>query len=157
MSVIVYYFLFVVVVVDELKLVLCLVVVDLVIGGVLIEGLCGMVKLILVWGVVELLLVGEFVILLLGVSEECIVGSFDLDVVFGEGCVWFFLGVLVKVDGGVFYVDEVNLLLDYLVDLLFDVVVSGVNLVECDGIFYWYLVCFVLIGMMNLEEGELCL
>ena len=42
--------------------------------------------------------------------------------------------MLAKADGGVLYVDEVNLLPDHLVDLLLDVAASGVNLVERDGI-----------------------
>lgn len=122
-----------------------------------------MVKLMVVCGLVVLLLVviGSieigFVELLLGVIEDWVVGLLDLQWVMCDGEYVFFLGLLVCVYGGVFYVDEVNLLYDYLVDILFDVVVMGCVYVECDGIFYFYEVCFVLIGMMNLEEGELCL
>jgi magnesium chelatase subunit I len=63
--------------------------------------------------------------------------------------------VLAKADGGVLYVDEVNLLPDHLVDLLLDVAASGVNLVERDGISHRHPARFVLIGTMNPEEGEL--
>ena len=66
-----------------------------------------------------------------------------------------FPGVLAKADGGVLYVDEVNLLPDHLVDLLLDVAASGVNLVERDGISHRHPARFVLIGTMNPEEGEL--
>ncbi|QDR30751.1 magnesium chelatase, partial [Pseudomonas aeruginosa] len=62
---------------------------------------------------------------------------------------------LAKADGGVLYVDEVNLLPDHLVDLLLDVAASGVNLVERDGISHRHPARFVLIGTMNPEEGEL--
>jgi magnesium chelatase subunit I len=63
--------------------------------------------------------------------------------------------VLAKADGGVLYVDEVNLLPDHLVDLLLDVAASGTNLVERDGISHRHSAKFVLIGTMNPEEGEL--
>ncbi len=63
--------------------------------------------------------------------------------------------MLAKADGGVLYVDEVNLLPDHLVDLLLDVAASGTNLVERDGISHRHSAKFVLIGTMNPEEGEL--
>ncbi|HGE2174609.1 TPA: AAA family ATPase, partial [Pseudomonas aeruginosa] len=106
-------------------------------------------------GVAELLPAGEFVTLPLGASEERIVGSLDLDAALGEGRARFSPGVLAKADGGVLYVDEVNLLPDHLVDLLLDVAASGVNLVERDGISHRHPARFVLIGTMNPEEGEL--
>ena len=64
-------------------------------------------------------------------------------------------GVLAQADGGVLYVDEVNLLADHLVDVLLDVAASGTNLVERDGISHRHPARFVLIGTMNPEEGEL--
>ena len=140
---------------DELKLALCLAAVDPAIGGVLIEGPRGMAKSTLARGVAELLPAGEFVTLPLGASEERIVGSLDLDAALGEGRARFSPGVLAKADGGVLYVDEVNLLPDHLVDLLLDVAASGVNLVERDGISHRHPARFVLIGTMNPEEGEL--
>ena len=62
---------------------------------------------------------------------------------------------MAKADGGVLYVDEVNLLPDHLVDLLLDVAASGTNLIERDGISHRHAARFVLIGTMNPEEGEL--
>ncbi len=114
-----------------------------------------MAKSTLARGVAELLPAGEFVTLPLGASEERIVGSLDLDAALGEGRARFSPGVLAKADGGVLYVDEVNLLPDHLVDLLLDVAASGVNLVERDGISHRHPARFVLIGTMNPEEGEL--
>lgn len=155
MSATVHYPLSAVVAADELKLALCLAAVDPAIGGVLIEGPRGMAKSTLARGVAELLPAGEFVTLPLGASEERIVGSLDLDAALGEGRARFSPGVLAKADGGVLYVDEVNLLPDHLVDLLLDVAASGVNLVERDGISHRHPARFVLIGTMNPEEGEL--
>lgn len=140
---------------DELKLALCLVAVDPAIGGVLIEGPRGMAKSTLARGLAELLPSGHFVTLPLGASEERIVGTLDLDAALGEGRAQFSPGLLSKADGGVLYVDEVNLLPDHLVDLLLDAAASGVNHIERDGISHRHSARFVLIGTMNGEEGEL--
>ncbi|HEY0287191.1 MAG TPA: AAA family ATPase [Pseudomonas sp.] len=140
---------------DALKLALCLTAIDPQIGGVLIEGPRGMAKSTLARGLADLLASGQFVTLPLGATEERLVGTLDLDAALGEGRVAFSPGVLAKADGGVLYVDEVNLLPDHLVDLLLDVAASGVNLVERDGISHRHPARFVLIGTMNPEEGEL--
>ncbi|MGL4315732.1 MAG: ATP-binding protein [Pseudomonas sp.] len=140
---------------DALKLALCLVAVDPAIGGVLIEGPRGMAKSTLARGLAELLPSGHFVTLPLGASEERIVGTLDLDAALGEGRAQFAPGLLSKADGGVLYVDEVNLLPDHLVDLLLDAAASGVNHIERDGISHRHSARFVLIGTMNGEEGEL--
>ncbi|MFJ3486955.1 ATP-binding protein [Pseudomonas sp. NPDC090202] len=140
---------------DELKLALCLTAIDPKIGGVLIEGPRGMAKSTLARGLADLLASGQFVTLPLGATEERLVGTLDLDAALGEGRAQFSPGVLAKADGGVLYVDEVNLLPDHLVDLLLDVAASGVNLVERDGISHRHPARFVLIGTMNPEEGEL--
>jgi magnesium chelatase subunit I len=140
---------------DELKLALCLTAIDPRIGGVLIEGPRGMAKSTLARGLADLLASGQFVTLPLGATEERLVGTLDLDAALGEGRARFSPGVLAKADGGVLYVDEVNLLPDHLVDMLLDVAASGVNLVERDGISHKHPARFVLIGTMNPEEGEL--
>lgn len=140
---------------DELKLALCLTAIDPKIGGVLIEGPRGMAKSTLARGLADLLASGQFVTLPLGATEERLIGTLDLDAALGQGRAQFSPGVLAKADGGVLYVDEVNLLADHLVDLLLDVAASGVNLVERDGISHRHSARFVLIGTMNPEEGEL--
>ena len=140
---------------DGLKLALCLAAIDPRIGGVLIEGPRGMAKSTLARGVADLLEEGRFVTLPLGATEERLVGTLDLDAALAEGRARFSPGVLAKADGGVLYVDEVNLLADHLVDLLLDVAASGINVVERDGISHRHPARFVLIGTMNPEEGEL--
>jgi len=140
---------------DDLKLALCLTAIDPRIGGVLIEGPRGMAKSTLARGLADVLASGPFVTLPLGATEERLVGSLDLDVALGEGRVQFSPGILAKADGGVLYVDEVNLLPDPLVDLLLDVAASGTHRIERDGISHQHSARFVLIGTMNPEEGEL--
>ena len=140
---------------DDLKLALCLAAIDPKIGGVLIEGPRGMAKSTLARGLADLLASGQFVTLPLGATEERLVGTLDLDAALGEGRAQFSPGVLAKADGGVLYVDEVNLLADHLVDLLLDVAASGTNLIERDGISHRHAARSVLIGTMNPEEGEL--
>ncbi|MDR6236694.1 magnesium chelatase subunit I [Pseudomonas psychrotolerans] len=140
---------------EPLKLALCLNAIDPCIGGVLIEGPRGMAKSTLARGLADLLGGAPFVTLPLGASEERIVGTLDLDAALGEGRARFAPGVLAAADGGVLYVDEVNLLPDHLVDLLLDVAASGVNRVERDGISHEHAARFLLVGTMNPEEGEL--
>ncbi|MFD2641772.1 ATP-binding protein [Pseudomonas japonica] len=140
---------------EDLKLALCLTAIDPKIGGVLIEGPRGMAKSTLARGLADLLGEGPFVTLPLGATEERLVGTLDLDAALGQGRAQFSPGVLAKADGGVLYVDEVNLLPDHLVDLLLDVAASGTNRIERDGLSHRHSARFVLIGTMNPEEGEL--
>ena len=140
---------------DDLKLALYLTAIDPKIGGVLIEGPRGMAKSTLARGLADLLASGQFVTLPLGATEERLIGTLDLNAALGQGKAQFSPGVLAKADGGVLYVDEVNLLADHLVDLLLDVAASGTNVVERDGISHRHPARFVLIGTMNPEEGEL--
>ena len=62
---------------------------------------------------------------------------------------------IARAHGGVLYVDEVNLLHDHLVDVLLDASAMGRVHVERDGVSHSHEACFVLIGTMNPEEGEL--
>lgn len=139
----------------QLRLALLLAAIDPQIGGVLIEGPRGMAKSTSARSLADLLPSGAFVNLPLGASEEQLVGSLDLQAALQHGEVRFRPGLLARADGGVLYVDEVNLLADALVDLLLDVCASGINRIERDGISHQHPARIALVGTMNPEEGEL--
>ncbi|MEM8924390.1 MAG: AAA family ATPase [Actinomycetota bacterium] len=140
---------------EEAKLALRLVAVDPLIGGVLLRGDKGSAKTTLARGLASLLDDAPFVDLPLGATEDRLIGSIDVTTALTEGEVTFRPGLLAEADGGVLYVDEVNLLADHLVDTLLDVAASGVNRVERDGVAHRHSSRFVLVGSMNPEEGEL--
>src|SRR5207248_10336157 len=141
---------------DEVKLALVLNAVDPAIGGVLLRGHKGTAKSTLARGLAALLGDGApFVELPVGATEDRVVGTLDLTAALTGGERRFLPGLLAAADGGVLYVDEVNLLPDHLVDLLLDVAASGVNRVEREGLSRSHPSRFVLIGSMNPEEGEL--
>ncbi|RMH96464.1 ATP-binding protein [Stutzerimonas nitrititolerans] len=139
----------------QLQLALLLAAIDPHIGGVLIEGPRGTAKSTSARALAELLPGQRFVDLPLGASEEQLVGSLDIQAALQNAEVAFKPGLLARADGGVLYVDEVNLLADALVDLLLDVCASGVNRIERDGISHQHEARIALVGTMNPEEGEL--
>ncbi len=91
----------------------------------------------------------------LGATEDRVVGALDLERALAAAEKAFEPGLLARAHRGFLYVDEINLLEDHLVDLLLDVAVSGVNVVEREGLSIRHPARFVLIGSGNPEEGEL--
>ena len=88
-------------------------------------------------------------------SEDRVVGTLDLEHALREGQRRFEPGVLAEANRGILYVDEVNLLDDYVVDILLDAAAMGTNIVEREGISFSHPARFLLVGTMNPEEGEL--
>jgi magnesium chelatase subunit D len=143
---------------DDVKLALLIGAVEPALGGVLLRGEKGSAKTTLARGLAGLL-PGDppppFVDLPIGATEDRVVGTLDLSAILQGGERRFAGGLLAAADGGLLYVDEVNLLPDHLVDVLLDVAVSGVNRVERDGVSVQHAARFFLVGSMNPEEGEL--
>lgn len=96
-----------------------------------------------------------FINLPLGVSEERLLGTLDLDKILKESKKDFQPGLLAACHRGILYIDEVNLLPDHIVDLLLDTVAMGVNIVEREGFSISHPARVSLIGTMNPEEGDL--
>lgn len=141
----------------RLALVLCAVRPD--IGGVLIRGEKGTAKSTAVRALAAVLARvddgARLVELPIGATEDRVVGSLDLQKVLRDGEHAFSPGLLARANGGVLYVDEVNLLHDHLVDVLLDAAAMGRVHIERDGVSHSHDARFVLIGTMNPEEGEL--
>jgi magnesium chelatase subunit I len=91
----------------------------------------------------------------LGATEDRVCGTLDIERALTEGVKAFEPGLLARANRGFLYIDEVNLLEDYLVDLLLDVAASGRNVVEREGMSLSHPARFVLVGSGNPEEGEL--
>src|SRR5579875_1923091 len=130
---------------DDLVTALVLVAVDPAIGGLLVRGDKGSAKTTAARALASLLPGGA--------PEDRVVGSVDVAAVLAQGEHRLQPGLLAAADGGVLYVDEVNLLPDHLVDVLLDAAATGVSRVERDGISVVQASRFVLVGSMNPEEG----
>ncbi|HWH11448.1 MAG TPA: VWA domain-containing protein [Solirubrobacteraceae bacterium] len=97
---------------------------------------------------------GRLVELPLGATLDRLVGTLDVRAALaGEHRVE--QGLLGRANGGLLYVDEVNLLPDHLVDAVLDAAASGVVTIERDGVSLVADARFLLVGTMNPEEGEL--
>jgi magnesium chelatase subunit D len=139
---------------DALKMALQLAAIDLRLS-VLVRGDKGAGKSTAARGLVDLLAEGApFVNLPIGATEDRLLGGLDVEKALkGEPALK--PGLLAAADGGVLYIDEVNLLPDHLADALLDAVASGVHVVEREGFSATQVAHFVLVGSMNPEEGAL--
>jgi Mg-chelatase subunit ChlI len=91
----------------------------------------------------------------IGATEDRLLGSLNLERAMTSGESVFEPGLLAQANRGILYVDEVNLLDDFLVDVLLDAAAMGRNFVEREGVSVTHPALFTLIGTMNPEEGEL--
>ncbi|MDR0356006.1 MAG: ATP-binding protein [Deltaproteobacteria bacterium] len=91
----------------------------------------------------------------IGATEDRLIGSLNLEKAMIKGESVFEPGLLATANRGILYVDEVNLLDDFLVDVILDAAAMGRNFVEREGISITHPAFFTLIGTMNPEEGEL--
>ncbi len=144
---------------DDLKLALILCAIDPQIGGVLALGEKGTGKTTAVRAIGEMLSHGDLrfpvVNLPIGATEDRVLGAVDLEKLINEKRESVRPGLLEQAHGGILYIDEVNLLDDYLTDILLDAASAGEYMLERDGISRKIKSRFRLVGTMNREEGEL--
>jgi len=91
----------------------------------------------------------------LSITVDRFVGTIDIKRALREGIRALQPGLLAEANRNILYIDEVNLLDDYIANLLLDVAASGWNIIEREGLSFRHPAKFVLVGSMNPEEGEL--
>jgi magnesium chelatase subunit D len=144
---------------EDFKLALILCMIEPSLGGVLVQGDKGTGKTTTVRALQSLMKNIEshfpFVNLPIGATEDRVLGSVHLETLINEKKTIIQEGLLAKANNGVLYIDEINLLNDYLMDILLDASSSGGYFLERDTISKWLESRFCLVGTMNPEEGDL--
>ncbi|MEM4308064.1 MAG: zinc ribbon domain-containing protein [Thermoplasmata archaeon] len=91
----------------------------------------------------------------LNATEDRVVGTIDIEKILTQGLKAFEPGILAEANRGILYIDEINLLDDYIVDVLLDAAAMGVVTVEREAVSVSYPGKFIIVGSMNPEEGAL--
>ncbi|GGW50241.1 magnesium chelatase [Streptomyces xantholiticus] len=139
----------------ELKRVLEIAYVMPSIGGVLASGERGTAKSTTVRSFAQMMYGTLPVTLPINATDDRILGGWQIDALL-RGEPKEMKGLLEEADQGVLYVDEVNLLDDHVVNIILDVVSTGLLVVQRDGLDHAGTpVSFTLVGTMNPEEGGL--
>jgi Mg-chelatase subunit ChlI len=96
-----------------------------------------------------------FVELPVGASKDRVIGALEVSGEEQRLVKRLQFGLLARVNRGILYIDEVNMLGNELIEPLLDSAVTGVNVVERNEASVRHPAAFILIGTMNPEEGGL--
>ncbi len=146
---------------DNLRKALLLAAIDPSLGGVLVMGDKGSGKTTTVRALAALMQQPDadstfpFINLPVGATEDRVLGSVDLEHLINHRQLSIQQGLLAAAHNGILYIDEINLLNDYIMDTLLDASASGGYHLERDGLSAWQDSRFILVGTMNPEEGQL--
>lgn len=140
---------------SQLRLALTLLAISPRIGGVLIRGEKGTAKSTAARSLARLLPSGQLRTLALGATADRVLGGLDLEATLATGEPQLQPGLLAGCNGGIVYIDEVNLLDEHLTGLVLDAAASGVVRIEREGLSITQPAEFALVGTMNPEEGSL--
>jgi len=91
----------------------------------------------------------------LSVTPDRLIGTIDVERFLREGVKAVSPGLLAEANRNILYIDEVNLLDDYIADLILDAAAYGWNIIEREHVSFRHPSRFILVGSMNPEEGEL--
>ena len=130
------------------------------IGGTLFLGHRGCAKSTLVRAFAEILQSTShdsvpFVEVPLGTTEDRLLGSVNAETLVEQSKWQGRTGLIEEANGGLLYIDEINLLPDHLADFILDSAASGRYRMERDGITRIVESRYILVGTMNPEEGDL--
>lgn len=139
---------------EQVKLALELAYIAPRIGGVLLSGHRGTGKSTAVRAFAQMMYGRLPVTLPINATEDRVVGGWKIDELM-KGNAKPQPGLLEDANGGILYIDEVNLLDDHIVNIILDVTATGVLVVQREGRQDKKKVSFTLVGTMNPEEGWL--